>query len=177
MIELSINNLLKYYGGNKIFETITFDVKTGERIGLIGKNGCGKTTIMKIIMGRYTDNTSVFRGGRPDTGEILTSGSPYTSVIAEDFQGGEINLRKDIKVGYLNQIPIYSEDTITLDVIRMAFEKIFYIKNQMEEVESMLKTLSGSALDKAVQNYGRLTEHYELAGGYELETQKNNGRA
>ena len=38
MIELSINNLTKFYGANKIFETISFEVKTGERIGLIGKN-------------------------------------------------------------------------------------------------------------------------------------------
>jgi len=53
MIELSINILTKFYGANKIFETISFEVKTGERIGLIGKNGCGKTTIMKIIMGKF----------------------------------------------------------------------------------------------------------------------------
>lgn len=51
MIECSINNLTKYYGANKIFHNISFDLKTGERIGMIGQNGCGKTTIMKMIMG------------------------------------------------------------------------------------------------------------------------------
>ena len=51
MIECSINGLTKYYGANKIFQNISFDLKTGERIGLIGQNGCGKTTVLKIIMG------------------------------------------------------------------------------------------------------------------------------
>jgi len=59
MIELSINNLTKFYGANKIFETISFEMKTGERIGLIGKNGCGKTTIMKIIMGKFKESNLI----------------------------------------------------------------------------------------------------------------------
>jgi len=75
MIELNLNNLTKFYGANKIFQNISFDVKTGERIGLIGQNGCGKTTIMKILMG------------------------------IEEHQGGEISLRKDNKVGILKSNP------------------------------------------------------------------------
>lgn len=51
MIEYSINNMTKYYGANKIFQNISFDLKTGEKIGLIGQNGCGKTTILKMITG------------------------------------------------------------------------------------------------------------------------------
>ncbi len=43
MIEIGVNNLSKYYGATKIFEKISFEIKTGERIGLIGRNGCGKT--------------------------------------------------------------------------------------------------------------------------------------
>ncbi len=143
MIELSINNLTKYYGANKIFENITFEVKSGERIGLIGQNGCGKTTIMKIIM------------------EI------------EDYQDGAINLRKDSKAGYLNQIPVYEKDTKTIDVIRLAFENTFAIKRQMKELENSFGQLEGNALEKAITNYGKLTDQYELNGGYDLETKIN----
>jgi ATPase subunit of ABC transporter with duplicated ATPase domains len=75
MIELSVNGLTKFYGANKIFENISFEVKTGERIGLIGQNGSGKTTIMKILMGK------------------------------EDYQKGEISLRKGNRIGYLDQMP------------------------------------------------------------------------
>ena len=48
MIECSVNNLLKYYGANKIFENISFELHSNERVGLIGQNGCGKTTLMKV---------------------------------------------------------------------------------------------------------------------------------
>jgi ATPase subunit of ABC transporter with duplicated ATPase domains len=143
MIELNINNLTKFYGANKIFENISLEVKTGERIGLIGQNGCGKTTIMKILMG------------------------------LEDSQGGEISVRKDNKVGYLNQIPVYEENTTTMDVIRMAFQTVYTLRKQMEELEIQMGHLEGIFLDKSVNQYSRLLEQYELAGGYDLEIKIN----
>ena len=143
MIELSINNLTKYYGANKIFENISFEVKTGERIGLIGQNGCGKTTIMKILMG------------------------------AEDYQGGEINLRKEVKLGYLNQIPVYEQETLTMDVIRSAFDEVFQLKKQMMELEKQFALLEGKDLEKAIRIYDKLTIQFELNGGYEIETKIN----
>ena len=162
MIEVSMNNLTKFYGANKIFETISFEVKTGERIGLIGKNGCGKTTIMKIIMSKFED-----------TGHVQIGESSFGEKRSEDYQAGEVNLRKGIKVGYLNQIPVYSEDTKAIDVIRMAFQKVFDLKRQLSELEREFQTLSGEELEKALLRYGRLTQGYEMAGGYELETKIN----
>lgn len=143
MIELGINNLTKYYGATKIFESITFDVKTEERIGLIGQNGCGKTTILKIMMG------------------------------LEDYQEGDIHLRKGAKIGYLNQIPVYDEEIKTIEVIRAAFEQISIIKNQMNQLEIQFENLKGTELEKAMHQYGNLSEQYELDGGYELETRIN----
>src|SRR5665648_1154340 len=92
MIECSINNLTKYYGANKLFQNISFDLKTGEKIGLIGQNGCGKTTILKIIMG------------------------------VEDCQEGSIAIRKDARIGYLNQMPDFERCATTIDVVESAFE-------------------------------------------------------
>lgn len=143
MIELSINNLTKYYGASKLFEHISFEVKTGERVGLIGQNGCGKTTIMKIIMG------------------------------VEEFQGGEISLRKGAKIGYLNQIPNYPVNTKSMDVIRSAYESIFAIKKEMDKLEESFEQLSGDSLDKALKKYGDLTEQFEIGSGYELLTKIN----
>ncbi|WP_312370797.1 ribosomal protection-like ABC-F family protein [Lachnoclostridium sp.] len=143
MIELGINNLTKYYGATKIFENITFDIKTGERIGLIGQNGCGKTTILKIMM------------------------------CLEDYQEGDIHLRKGAKIGYLNQIPIYDKEIKTIEVIRAAFEQISIIKNQMNQLEIQFENLKGTELEKAIHQYGSLSEQYELDGGYELETRIN----
>ncbi|PJJ27168.1 ribosomal protection-like ABC-F family protein [Lacrimispora celerecrescens] len=173
MIELSINNLTKFYGANKIFETICFEVKTGERIGLIGKNGCGKTTIMKIIMGRFKESNLNLQGWFEDTGQVQDGEASYGEEVSEDYQAGEVNLRKGIKVGYLNQIPVYSEDTKAIDVIRMAFQKVFDLKRRLSELEGVFQTSSGEKLEKALLSYGRLTEEYEIAGGYELETKIN----
>jgi len=139
MIELNINNLTKYYGANKIFENISFEIKTGERIGLIGQNGCGKTTVMKILM------------------------------EMEDHQGGDISLKKDNKMGYLNQIPVYDDNTTTIDVVRMAFEQVHEIQKQMKEMEHQMSHLWGDLLERAMKKYSRLQEEYERKGGYEVE--------
>jgi ATPase subunit of ABC transporter with duplicated ATPase domains len=143
MIELSLNHLTKYYAATEIFENISFDVKTGERVGLIGQNGCGKTTILKILMG------------------------------AEDYQGGEISIRKNARLGYLNQIPVYDDTVQTAEVIESAFESIYEIKKQMRLLEEQMKRLVGDTLAKALQTYGSLAEKYELSGGYEIETKIN----
>lgn len=140
MIELSVYNVAKYYGANKIFENISFDIKTGERIGFIGQNGCGKTTIMKMIMG------------------------------IEDYQGGDISIRKGAKVGYLNQIAVFEADATTLDVIELAFEEVYRLKRQMEELEAQFGQLDGEELTRAIDRYGRLTEEFETLGGYDIDT-------
>lgn len=134
---------MKYYGANKIFENISFDIKTGERIGLIGQNGCGKTTLMKIIMG------------------------------FEDCQEGSIAIRKDATIGYLNQIPDYKQGTTTIDVLNQAFEKVFKIKKQMNEYENKLSIVKDDNLNKVLNEYGHLTEQFEALGGYEIETKVN----
>ncbi len=60
MIEIGINNLKKEFGANKVFENVSFELHTNERIGLIGKNGTGKTTLMKILTGEEPCEGDVF---------------------------------------------------------------------------------------------------------------------
>lgn len=140
MIELSVNGLSKFYGANKLFENISLEIKTGERIGLIGQNGCGKTTIMKILMGK------------------------------EDYLTGEISLKKGNRIGYLDQIPTYGETYSVLDVLGMAFEQVNTLKLQMEELEEKMTYLSGDELDRAIGQYAKLSEQFEILHGYEIET-------
>jgi ATP-binding cassette subfamily F protein 3 len=140
MIELNVNSLVKYYGANKLFENISFEIKTGERIGLIGQNGCGKSTLMKILMGM------------------------------EEYQSGEVSLRKENKLGYLNQIPVYEKSTTTLEVLRMAFEPIQRLRGEMEELEKKMGELEGEQLQRVMNQYSRLLEKYEHMHGYDIET-------
>ena len=60
MIDLAVKNLKKYYSANMIFDHVTFDVKSGEKIGLIGANGSGKTTILKIVAGMESTEGELF---------------------------------------------------------------------------------------------------------------------
>lgn len=140
MIELSGNNLTKYYAANKIFEHISFTVQTGERVGLIGQNGCGKTTLLKILMG------------------------------TEEVQGGEVSIRKNARLGCLEQIPVYDDTVRALDVMESAFESVREIKKQMRLLEKRMKQPETAGLEKVLQTYGRLGEEYERNGGYESET-------
>ena len=98
MIECNINNITKLFGDTLIFENISFDIKTNERIGLIGPNGCGKTTIMKIIKGEEHANI------------------------------GNVTFRKGTKLGYLDQIPLFSDDKLVIEILQDAFEEVYKLK-------------------------------------------------
>jgi len=143
MIEVNISDITKYYGADLIFEHITFDVKTGERVGLIGPNGCGKTTILKILHGD------------------------------EHIQQGSVSFRKGIQIGYLDQIPEYDEDVQVIDILKSAFEDVFQIRKQMDECTKIMSTEQGETLDIALKEYSRLTHEYELLDGYYVETNIN----
>ena len=51
MIEISLNKISKGYGYNSVLNKLSFDIKTNDRVALIGTNGCGKTTTLRLIMG------------------------------------------------------------------------------------------------------------------------------
>lgn len=143
MIECSVNNLVKYYGANKIFENISFELKTDERIGLIGQNGCGKTTLMKVLMG------------------------------VEDYYGGSVSFRKGAKSGYLDQIYKCSPNTTVIELLEESFEHIWKLKKELKVIEDKLKHVNGDELEIEMKNYGLLLEQYELDGGYEVEMNIN----
>lgn len=140
MLECNVNEISKYYGANKIFENISFQLHHGDRIGLIGQNGCGKTTLMKIMMG------------------------------VEEHHSGTISFRKDAKIGYLDQIPSIKDGLTVYEVLLEAFSKMIKTKHAMEELEEKFTYLSGTELDQAIKQYGTLSQWYEQHDGYQLET-------
>lgn len=139
MIELSLNQIVKYYGATKVLEDITFEAKTGERIGIVGRNGTGKTTIFKVI-----------------------------SAI-EEYNGGTMSIRKGSTVGYLDQIPEYSEGYRVIDVLNTAFKKTFKIKSKMQDLEKKMSSTSGNELNSIMKKYGELQNIFEHMGGYEID--------
>ena len=139
MIELALNEVQKYFGAVKVLENITFEVHTNDKVGIIGRNGTGKTTIMKIIAGIE----------RPDKGTVA--------------------IRKGRALGYLDQIPDFPAQYSVLDVLNIAFEKQHKIKEDMTRLEYDMSSRKGSELDIAVKRYGELQYFFEHCGGYEID--------
>lgn len=139
MIELELKEIKKYYGATKIFNNVTFEVQSMERIGLIGRNGTGKTTVFKIIAGiEKQDNGSIF-------------------------------IRKNSTIGYLDQIPNYPHEFKVIDVLNIAFEIQYDINKQLKKLELEMTGLEGEKLEYALKKYGELNERYEAKGGYDIE--------
>ncbi|MGH4120500.1 ribosomal protection-like ABC-F family protein [Clostridium sp.] len=139
MIQLALKEVEKYFGGNRIFENITFEVQEGDRVGLIGRNGTGKTTVFKIIAG------------------------------IENQDKGTISIRKNSTIGYLHQIPDYPEKFKVIDVLKIAFKVQYEINSQMKILEVQMSSLKGDELEYALRKYGELGALYETKGGYDIE--------
>ena len=109
MIDISVKDLVKSFDedGN-LLDGISFDVQSGERVGLLGKNGAGKTTLFKIL-----------------TGEI-------------DYNSGTIAFAQGKKVGLISQIPVYPPEYLVSDVLRAAFSGLDRIKSRMRELEGQM---------------------------------------
>src|SRR6056297_3139213 len=139
MIECGVKKLKKYFGADLIFENISLDIKKGEKIGVVGKNGVGKTTLMKILVNEeYADD-------------------------------GNIYIRSGSRVGYLEQIPDYDDSITGMDILYLAFTDLYKIKDQLKEMEEKLKDTDNEHHERILKAYGKLEEKYELRGGYQID--------
>ena len=134
MIEISLNKINKNYGFNNVLKDLSFDIKTGERVALIGSNGCGKTTTLKII----------------NAIEVPDSGS--------------VNIRKGASIGYLCQIPNVEEDNVTgLDVYLRGVSDLIELENKINEfISSMSNSDKDIKLLSKMQEEFRIKEGYKL---------------
>ena len=117
MIDISIQNLVKSFDADtNLLDGITFDVQSGERVGLLGKNGAGKTTLFRIL-----------------TGEL-------------DYNSGEISFAQGKKIGLISQIPHYPAGYTVEQVLHTAFAGLEKIKRQMRALEAEMAEHASDAL-------------------------------
>ncbi len=141
MIICSAQELSKMFGGHLIFEDLSFEIPEKARIGLVGRNGSGKTTIFKLLSG----------------------------VEAPDK--GLIHLKKGAKVGYLAQIPQYEDGTKGMDVLRSAFSDLIKSGERLKELEIEMGTEQDpDTLNRLLEEYGKIQDQFTLAGGYEIDS-------
>lgn len=153
MFELSLNGIKKYMDATLVLKNITFQVYAGEKVGIVGVNGSGKSTILKLIAGKLPMN--------------YWPGYPQTS--SPGYDEGLINKPREATAAYLEQIPEYPEGVKVIDVLNLAFEEIHGIENEMRKLEDEMKVLEDVALEKALKQYSNLVQLYEVKGGYQIE--------
>ena len=117
MIEISVSGLVKEYEvGSRILDGLTFQIDTGERVGLLGKNGSGKTTLFRIL-----------------TGEV-------------DWDEGDVVIAPGKRLGLISQIPVYPAGYTVEDVLDTAFGRLRAMEREMEELALRMGQDSDPAL-------------------------------
>ena len=117
MIDIAISDLVKEFEvGKKILDGLTFQVDSGERVGLLGKNGCGKTTLLRILTGQL------------------------------DWDEGEVVLAPDKRVGLISQIPVYPAGYTVEDVLDTAFRPLREMEEEMEQLAARMERGEDPAL-------------------------------
>lgn len=158
MLELSLDGVKKYLDTSLILKNISFIVKEGEKVGIIGENGSGKTTILKLIAGIIPLNHC--------------AGYPYAPV-PPGYDEGWVNTPKDAVCAYLDQIPQFPFGTRVIEVLKSAYDEVYQLENDIHELEEQLQHLEGVDLDRALKRYGELIQAFELMEGYHVEEKLN----
>ncbi len=144
---LNVHNLSVSFGGEYLFEEISFRLNGGDRVGLIGKNGAGKSTLLKL----------------------LTKDMPLDT--------GTIAMEKGIKIGFLRQDIDFEQGRTVLEEAYQAFEEIKALESQLGHINHQLAERTdyeSEAYNQLMIDLGDITHHYEIIGGYNYqgETEK-----
>ena len=131
MTDLSVSNLIKSFEiGRNVLDGLSFTVTEGERVGILGHNGCGKTTLFRILTGQL----------RPDEGEIAVAPGK--------------------RMGLISQIPVYPEGWTTEMVLKDAHRRLYRISERMDELTERMEHDQSPALlreyDKLQEDFRRL---------------------
>ena len=139
---LNVHNLSISFQGDDLFKDISYRIGSGDRIGLIGKNGAGKSTMLKILSEEM----------EPDTGEVASD--------------------KDLKIGFLRQDIDFEEGRTVLEETYEAFVDIKIIENKIENISDELtksKNTESKEYYQLMVDLQDLQDKFEIIGGYSYE--------
>ena len=141
MIEIALSNVNKNFGFKRVLDGFDFEVSSGEKVGLVGANGCGKSTIFKLIM----------REEQADQGTVST--------------------RKGTKIRMLSQLPpSFPENYTVKDVLTNEFKEIYRIETEMKKLESQMGDPNIQDLDRVLDRYGKLQQQFIDLNGYTIDS-------
>ncbi len=136
---LNIHNLSVSFGGTFLFEEVTFRMGVGDRVGLVGKNGAGKSTMLKILAGDF----------KPDSGQIATE--------------------KEVRIGFLRQDIDFEQGRTVLEEAYQAFTDIQIVEKKLEAINHQLVTRTdyeSEEYGQIIEDLSDYTHRFELLGGY-----------
>jgi len=106
MVDIQVTNLTKFFViGENLLENLSFEIQEGECVAILGRNGCGKTTLFNILTGQM------------------------------DYDSGEVYVNPNKKLGLISQIPKFPEGFTVEDVLRSAFAELLRLRRRMEALE------------------------------------------
>ncbi|MBB1150064.1 MULTISPECIES: ABC-F family ATP-binding cassette domain-containing protein [unclassified Myroides] len=136
---LNIHNLSVSFSGEYLFENVTFRIGAGDRVGLVGKNGAGKSTMLKLLS----------RDMEPDTGSIA--------------------MEKELKIGFLRQDIDFIPGRTVLEEAYQAFEEIKIVEATLDKVNKELAERTdyeSESYSELIEKLSDLTHRFEIIGGY-----------
>ena len=136
MLEINFNKVYKNFGFGNVLDGISFEIKTGEIVALIGNNGAGKSTILNII----------------NKDENVTSGLVTT--------------RNGAKIGYLKQIVEENDEKTVSEVLNSSLQDIFDMEEKLLELELKMENANEIKLNKLIVKYTNLQDRFIAKDGY-----------
>ncbi len=131
-----LSEITKSYGAQEVLRAVSFQVNPGEHAGLVGRNGAGKTTILRMIVGVET----------PDKGEV--------------------DRLRGLRLGILAQHVDFSGPTTMMEAALGVFEKLHTLEAKMRELEHRMTEASGDELERVMHEYSEAQHAYEHEGGF-----------
>ena len=136
----TVQDVFKSYDGQAVLDGVTLELHKAERVGLVGANGCGKTTLFKLIHGTES----------PDTGTVARA--------------------RGLRIGYLPQEPALPGDAALIDAVREVFAEHLGLEDELGSLSERIAEAHGSAAEAALlEQYDRLHSRFEAGGGYGCE--------
>lgn len=152
-------SVTKSYGAYEVLRGCSFQINPGEKVGLVGRNGAGKTTIFKLLLGHISSSQkSNFRQS------ILLKSIPEGYL--EHHDSGEIACAGNLSVGLLAQQHYFDAGGTVLESAMSVFAHLRKIESQMKQLEHEMAESQGARLEEALELYSQLQHRYEIEGGF-----------